>query len=83
VARAAAVAARREAARAKAAANACATCSSAARLAVRYDGWREQSHYGEWREEWQHFSFASPAFAALVSAANGERCKAVAAPPPE
>lgn len=67
--------ARRAALQARADANHSPTCTAKGRVAVRFEGWSEKSHYGEWHDEWHHFSFANADYGELVAALNGEACK--------
>jgi hypothetical protein len=53
------------------------TCSARGHLAVRYEGWCEETHYGEWRVVWHHFSFQSALYADLVAHINADNCKRV------
>lgn len=69
------IAERKAALKARVDACVCETCSSRGRLAVRYEGWSEKSHYGEWREETHRFAFESDLFAEAMQEINGENCK--------
>lgn len=53
----------------------CETCVSPGSLAVKYEGWKVQSHHGQWTEETHFFSFQNKVYATLMVQLNDGNCQ--------